>query len=87
WRRWLDREGKLTPSGRLRGAHLVRLHRLWELYLVRTMGLSNGREHKSAEEIEHLLTPELEADLESILEDAQYDPHGAYIPTKEDTPA
>lgn len=83
---WLQQQhGKLvlTNEGQRRAAHLVRLHRLWELYLVDCLGLGVERVHRSAEEIEHILTPELEEQLESLLENPLYDPHNQPIPPKQ----
>jgi len=83
---WLlinQRQVTLTKEGQRRAAQLVRLHRLWELYLVDCLGLGVERVHRSAEEIEHILTPELEAQLESLLENPVYDPHNQPIPPKQ----
>lgn len=70
----------LTPLGLLRGQKLVRLHRLWELYLVRYCGMSSERVHPQAEEMEHVLTPEVERELVSLLNNPAYCPHRAPIP-------
>ncbi len=70
----------LTPLGNKRGARIVRLHRLWEAYLVHSLGLKVERVHKSAEEMEHILTPELEKKLTLLLDDPKQDPHDQPIP-------
>ena len=51
----------------LRAAHIVRLHRLWELYLVDMLGIGAEKVHRSAEEMEHILTPDLAKRLEKLL--------------------
>ena len=79
----LYKDGKdynLTPLGHKRGARIVRLHRLWEAYLVHSLGLKLERVHKSAEEMEHILTPELEKKLTLLLDDPKQDPHDQPIP-------
>jgi manganese/zinc/iron transport system permease protein len=76
---------QLTESGEREGARIVRLHRLWELYLVDVLGMGVERVHRSAEEIEHILTPELEERLSRILNDPSEDPHHQPIPPAEAT--
>lgn len=72
----------LTLTGIKRGGQIVRLHRLWEVYLVNTLGLGVERVHKSAEEMEHILTPELEERLTQLLDDPKHDPHHQPIPAR-----
>ncbi|MBI3900834.1 MAG: metal ABC transporter permease, partial [Chlamydiia bacterium] len=73
----------LTEQGRKRGARIVRLHRLWEVYLVHLLGVRAERVHKSAEEMEHILTPELEERLAELLDHPTRDPHLQPIPNVE----
>jgi manganese/zinc/iron transport system permease protein len=54
---------------------LVRLHRLWELYLSEHLNIAEDHVHDDAEAIEHILTPVLQAQLEHILEGKTKDPH------------
>lgn len=75
----------LTSDGSKRAARIVRLHRLWELYLVDYLGLGVEKVHRSAEEIEHILTPDLESRLEALLANPAYDPHHQPIPPKVQT--
>jgi len=72
----------LTPVGMLWGRKLVRLHRLWEVYLVEFCKLPRDRVHPLAEEMEHILTEEMEAELTQLLQDPTKDPHNAPIPAK-----
>lgn len=59
---------------------LVRLHRLWELYLVEFCNMAKDRVHPSAEEMEHILTPQIEAELDRLLRHPKVDPHKQPIP-------
>jgi manganese/zinc/iron transport system permease protein len=70
----------LTPDGQKKGAHIVRLHRLWELYLADYLAIGAERVHKSAEEMEHILTPEIEKRLTDLLKHPKFDPHHQPIP-------
>lgn len=70
----------LTPEGKAKGRHIVRLHRLWELYLTQYLRIAPDHVHEDAETIEHILTPEMEQRLEKILENPEVDPHMTRIP-------
>ncbi len=72
---------KLTSDGEKRARRIVRLHRLWEVYLVNVVGQRKERVHQSAEEMEHVLTPELEQMLAGLLGDPKRDPHSQPIPS------
>lgn len=74
---------RLTPKGVQWAARIVRLHRLWEVYLVDYLGLGAERVHRSAEEMEHIITPELETELTLLLNNPKYDPHHQPIPARE----
>ncbi|MCC6490893.1 MAG: metal ABC transporter permease [Candidatus Hydrogenedentes bacterium] len=70
----------LTSDGIETGARLTRLHRLWELYLATKLELAADHVHDDAEEIEHIITPELEARLTAALANPGEDPHARRIP-------
>jgi manganese/zinc/iron transport system permease protein len=70
----------LTEDGVRRAARVTRLHRLWELYLTRKLEIAPDHVHDDAEEIEHILTPELEERLAALLEHPEEDPHASRIP-------
>ena len=72
---------KLSEVGQMESTKLVRLHRLWELYLSEHLNIASDHVHDDAEAIEHILTPDLQARLESILEGSTKDPHNKTIPT------
>lgn len=85
---WIEEEPDsryhLTVDGQHRAAKIVRLHRLWEVYLVNYLGIGPERVHRNAEEMEHIITPELEKELTDLLQDPQRDPHHQPIPPKEE---
>jgi manganese/zinc/iron transport system permease protein len=71
---------RLTTVGAARAARIVKLHRLWEVYLSDYINLPSDHVHRDAEQIEHVITPELEAELEALLNRPRTDPHGEPIP-------
>ncbi|HYM82202.1 MAG TPA: metal ABC transporter permease [Candidatus Limnocylindria bacterium] len=87
---WVERTGeawRLTRAGLDRARRVVRLHRLWEVYLTERLHLAADHVHDDAEEIEHILTPELEAQLEAALARPRFDPHRQQIPYDAPVPA
>lgn len=74
----------LTSDGIQRAARVIRLHRLWEAYLV-YLGQGIEKVHRSAEEMEHIISPEIEAQLTELLNDPKQDPHLQPIPARETT--
>ena len=59
---------RLTPAGAEQALRIVRNHRLWELYLIRYADVATSRVDRGADRIEHVLEPELVAELEAQLE-------------------
>lgn len=80
-----DNSYQLTSDGQQRAAHIVRLHRLWEVYLASYLGFGVERVHKCAEEMEHIITPDLEKKLTDLLHDPKQDPHFQPIPPRDAT--
>lgn len=70
----------LTEAGLTEAARVVRLHRLWELYLTKRMNIATDHVHDDAEAMEHVITPELERELERELGFPSKDPHDSPIP-------
>lgn len=70
----------LTEAGIQEAERVTRLHRLWELYLMKKLEIAPDHVHDDAEEIEHILTPELEQRLLDELDGEDLDPHGQQIP-------
>ncbi|HEY8626140.1 MAG TPA: metal-dependent transcriptional regulator [Solirubrobacteraceae bacterium] len=73
----------LTDDGRRVALEVMRHHRLLELYLVQSLGVSWDRVHAEAEVLEHVLSEELEDLIAAKLGDPTHDPHGDPIPTRE----
>ncbi len=70
----------LTATGQSEATRVVRLHRLWELYLNERMNIAPDHVHHDAEAIEHIITPELERELLKDLGYPELDPHSSEIP-------
>ena len=70
----------LTDSGRKIALEIVRHHRLLELYLSEVLGMPWHEVHAEAELLEHHLSDELEALMDSALGFPTHDPHGDPIP-------
>ena len=78
-----DRDNwRLTTEGIKKSQRTVRIHRLWELYLTTKMNIAPDHVHDDAETMEHLITPELEQELERQLNYPSKDPHAAEIPNR-----
>jgi len=71
---------ELSVEGKNKALKIIRLHRLWELYLAKRLSLPTDHVHNDAEAIEHIITPEIEAFLERDLDHPQRDPHNSIIP-------
>jgi DtxR family transcriptional regulator, Mn-dependent transcriptional regulator len=70
----------LTPAGERVALEVVRHHRLLELYLAETLGIAVESVHAEADRLEHVLSDELEARIDSALGFPTHDPHGDPIP-------
>jgi DtxR family Mn-dependent transcriptional regulator len=71
---------RLTPSGRKLAAHVLRRHRLIELFLVKVMGMDWSEVHSEAEEMEHAVSDRLVGRMDEMLGYPSVDPHGDPIP-------
>ncbi len=74
------RGARLTPAGEKVALEVIRHHRLLELYLARTLGLSVDDVHDEADRLEHVISEELEARIDKALGYPTHDPHGDPIP-------
>jgi Fe2+ transport system protein FeoA/Mn-dependent DtxR family transcriptional regulator len=70
----------LTRRGRERAQELIRIHRLWERYLVDREGMPLEAVHVEAHRREHEMTPDEAAELDAELGHPAWDPHGDIIP-------
>jgi DtxR family Mn-dependent transcriptional regulator len=74
---------QLTERGRLVALEVVRHHRLIELFLSETLGMSWDRIHEEAEVLEHHISEELEDLIAAKLGHPEFDPHGHPIPQRD----
>jgi DtxR family Mn-dependent transcriptional regulator len=74
---------RLTERGRLVALEVIRHHRLLELFLVESLGMSWDEVHAEAEVLEHVLSEDLEELIAAKLGDPRLDPHGDPIPSRE----
>ena len=72
---------KLTPGGERLALHVLRAHRLWEVYLAEELGMPIDRVHVEAERQEHRLSPQQVDRLSAWMGHPNVDPHGDPIPT------
>ena len=72
----------LTKKGHEIAVHIVRKHRLWEVFLVKKLNFQWDEVHEVAEQLEHIKSPKLVEHLDAFLGFPQYDPHGDPIPSK-----
>lgn len=77
-----EKEYFLTKDGEKKAQQIVRLHRLWEVYLADFLGVGAEKVHRSADQIEHIITGDLEMKLAQFLEHPTTDPHQKPIPEK-----
>ena len=82
---------RLTPAGEKVALEVIRHHRLVELFLVESLGMTWDEVHAEAEVLEHALSEELEELIAAKLGNPTVDPHGDPIPSRElnlaETPA
>src|SRR5438477_1181507 len=72
---------RLTRGGEQLALHVLRRHRLLELFLVRVLGLDWSEVHDEAEELEHVISEKVIARIDEVLGHPSTDPHGDPIPT------
>lgn len=73
---------KLTKKGEQTALQIIRLHRLFELYLTEQVGLDKDNVHAIAEDAEHYITPEIEKEIDEELNFPENDPHRQPIPRR-----
>lgn len=71
---------KLCASGKTEALLIIRKHRLWETFLVQSLGFTWDEVHEVAEQLEHIQSPLLIEKLDSFLGYPKMDPHGEPIP-------
>jgi DtxR family Mn-dependent transcriptional regulator len=73
---------RLSALGVKISLEIIRRHRLWEYFLVNTLGFGWEEVHEIAEELEHVQHPALIEKLDKFLDRPAFDPHGDPIPDK-----
>lgn len=76
---------QLTQRGRNLAIHVVRRHRIVELFLVQTLGMDWSEVHEEAEKLEHVVSDEVVQRLDALLGYPTVDPHGDPIPSADGT--
>ena len=71
----------LTDAGRKLATHVLRRHRLVELFLVEIMSMDWSEVHADAEVLEHAVSEGLIERIDEMLGHPTVDPHGDPIPT------
>ncbi|MDB5291531.1 MAG: iron (metal) dependent repressor, DtxR family [Phycisphaerales bacterium] len=72
---------KLTRSGEQLALHVLRRHRLVELFLVKVLGLDWSVVHDEADALEHAISDRVLERIDALLGHPTADPHGDPIPT------
>ena len=72
---------RLTASGRQLALHVLRRHRLIELFLVKVLAFDWTEVHDEAERLEHAVSERLIERIDAMLGFPAADPHGDPIPS------
>jgi DtxR family transcriptional regulator, Mn-dependent transcriptional regulator len=72
---------RLTRPGEQLALHVLRRHRLVELFLVKVLGLDWSEVHEEAEHLEHAVSDKVLERMDALLGHPSVDPHGDPIPT------
>ena len=72
---------RLTEEGEKLALHVLRRHRLIELFLVEVLGLGWSEIHKEAEKLEHVVSEPVLERIDALLGFPTVDPHGDPIPS------
>jgi DtxR family Mn-dependent transcriptional regulator len=72
---------KLTTRGDVLALHILRRHRLVELFLVEILKMDWSEIHEEAEQLEHVISDRVLEKIDDLLGHPQYDPHGDPIPS------
>lgn len=71
---------RVSKKGEKVALNIIRKHRLWEVFLTKTLKFGWDEVHTMAEELEHVSSDELISRLDSFLGFPRFDPHGDPIP-------
>lgn len=70
---------QLTSAGLSAAAEVTRTHRLWELFLVSSAGIASDHVDRDADDVEHMLPPQLIDELEQKLAEAGKLPQSPHV--------
>lgn len=70
----------LTDHGKKVALNVIRRHRLWEMFLVKTLKFKWDEVHDVAEQLEHVRSEKLVQHIDKFLHFLKFDPHGDPIP-------
>lgn len=73
---------KLTSDGESYAKNMLRRHRIWEVFLHQSLGMSWDKVHEEAGKLEHSSSDQLINLLDEFLDYPEVDPHGYPIPDK-----
>ncbi len=71
---------KITAKGEKVALNIIRKHRLWEMFLVEKLEFGWDEVHDVAEQLEHINSEKLVAQIDKFLNYPKVDPHGDPIP-------
>jgi DtxR family transcriptional regulator, Mn-dependent transcriptional regulator len=74
---------QLTGRGNQLALHVLRRHRLVELFLVKILGLDWSEVHAEADNLEHVISDRVLERIDAILGFPTVDPHGDPIPSSQ----
>jgi len=77
---------RLSRAGEQLSLHVLRRHRLVELFLVKILGLDWSAVHDEAEELEHAISDRVLGRVDLLLGRPSVDPHGDPIPPAKGRP-
>ncbi len=72
---------RLTRGGEQLALHVLRRHRLVELFLVKVLNLDWSEVHDEAEDMEHAVSDKVIEKIDAFLNYPEFDPHGDPIPS------
>jgi DtxR family transcriptional regulator, Mn-dependent transcriptional regulator len=72
---------RLTEQGEQLAVHVLRRHRLVELFLVEMLGLDWSVVHEEADTLEHSISDQVLERIDAVLGHPEVDPHGDPIPS------
>ena len=70
----------ISDEGKTKALHVIRKHRLWEVFLVDKLNFHWDEVHEVAEQLEHIKSEKLIKELDRFLDFPKRDPHGDPIP-------